>query len=44
MLQHIILSHHGRLEWGSPVEPTTIEAIIVHHVDKMLKCMLSQMS
>ena len=35
MLQHIILSHHGRLEWGSPVEPATIEAIIVHHVDNL---------
>ena len=35
MLQHIILSHHGKLEWGSPVEPATIEAIIVHHVDNL---------
>jgi len=35
MLQHIILSHHGKLEWGSPVEPATIEAVIVHHVDNL---------
>ena len=35
MLQHIILSHHGRQEWGSPVEPATIEATIVHHVDNL---------
>ena len=35
MLQHIILSHHGKLEWGSPVEPVTIEAVIVHHVDNL---------
>lgn len=35
MLQHIILSHHGKLEWGSPVEPATIEAIIIHHVDNL---------
>jgi len=32
-LQHIILSHHGQLEFGSPVKPTTIEAVIVHHID-----------
>lgn len=35
MLQHIILSHHGKLEWGSPVEPATIEAVIIHHVDNL---------
>jgi 3'-5' exoribonuclease len=32
-LAHIILSHHGTKEWGSPVVPATIEAIIVHQVD-----------
>lgn len=32
-LQHIILSHHGKLEYGSPVLPKTIEAIIVSEVD-----------
>ncbi|NJP36114.1 3'-5' exoribonuclease YhaM family protein [Alkalicoccus luteus] len=32
-LQHCILSHHGRLEWGSPVEPKTLEAHIIHLVD-----------
>lgn len=32
-LQHIILSHHGLLEYGSPVLPKTIEAIIVHQLD-----------
>jgi len=30
---HIILSHHGILEHGSPVEPQTPEAVLVHHVD-----------
>ncbi len=35
MLQHIILSHHGKKEWGSPVEPRTPEAFIVHYVDNM---------
>ena len=32
-ISHIILSHHGRKEWGSPVEPKTPEAIIVHEAD-----------
>lgn len=30
---HLIASHHGRKEWGSPVEPQTMEAIILHHAD-----------
>lgn len=32
-LQHIILAHHGKLEWGSPVEPQTAEALVVFHAD-----------
>ncbi|MFX0074733.1 MAG: HD domain-containing protein [Candidatus Hermodarchaeota archaeon] len=32
-LKHIILSHHGRKEWGSPVEPAIPEAHIVHSLD-----------
>ncbi len=35
LLQHIILSHHGKKEWGSPVEPRTPEALIVHYVDNI---------
>ncbi len=30
---HCILAHHGRFEWGSPVEPQTIEAHILHFAD-----------
>lgn len=33
LLKHIILSHHGELEFGSPVTPLCIEALIVHHAD-----------
>lgn len=33
MLRHIILSHHLRLEYGSPVTPRCIEAFIVAHCD-----------
>lgn len=32
-LLHVILSHQGRLDYGSPVEPRTAEAFIVHHAD-----------
>ena len=32
-LKHIVLAHHGTLEYGSPVLPSTIEAAIVHSVD-----------
>ncbi len=28
-----ILSHHGKLEYGSPVLPKTVEAQILHHAD-----------
>lgn len=34
-LGHIILSHHGRRSWSSPVIPNTIEAYIVHAVEMM---------
>ena len=32
-IEHCILSHHGRKEWGSPVEPQTPEALILHQAD-----------
>lgn len=32
-IAHCILSHHGRREWGSPVEPQTLEAHILHSAD-----------
>lgn len=35
MLRHIILSHHGKLEYGSPVTPQCIEAYIVHYADAL---------
>jgi 3'-5' exoribonuclease len=34
-IAHIILSHHGRLEYGSPLVPATLEALIVHHIDML---------
>ncbi len=32
-LTHLLLSHHGRKEWGSPVTPKTPEAEILHLAD-----------
>lgn len=32
---HVLLAHHGQMIWGSPVEPKTIEAWIVHLLDMM---------
>lgn len=32
-LKHLILSHHGKREFGSPVLPKTPEAIVLHEID-----------
>jgi 3'-5' exoribonuclease len=32
---HIVLSHHGKLEHGSPVVPCTREATLVHMIDNL---------
>ena len=34
-VEHIVASHHGTREYGSPVEPKTIEAFIVASVDEL---------
>lgn len=34
-IAHIILSHHGRLHWSSPVIPQFAEAYIVHSVEML---------
>jgi 3'-5' exoribonuclease len=34
-LAHLVLSHHGRYEFGAPVLPMTPEAILLHHLDDM---------
>ncbi|HKD04994.1 MAG TPA: HD domain-containing protein [Bryobacteraceae bacterium] len=42
MLEHIILSHHGHLEFGSPKVPIFPEALLFHHLDDMdskMECM-----
>jgi 3'-5' exoribonuclease len=34
-IEHIILSHHGQLEFGSPKEPMFPEALVVHYLDNL---------
>ena len=34
-LKHMILSHHGQLEHGSPVVPMTVEALALNFIDNM---------
>ncbi len=44
LLQHMILSHHGELEYGSPKVPLFPEALLLHHIDNMdskMECMRS---
>lgn len=35
LLEHMILSHHGQPEFGSPVIPMTIEALLLSMVDNL---------
>ena len=35
LLLHLILSHHGQHEFGSPRLPQTAEALVVHYIDNM---------
>ena len=42
-LEHLIVSHHGRREYGSPIEPSTPEALVLHFIDN-LDSKLNQLS
>jgi 3'-5' exoribonuclease len=35
LLKHMVLSHHGTLEWGSPVRPSPPEALVLHLLDNL---------
>ena len=35
LLAHLILSHQGKLEWGSPKRPKLPEALILHYIDDL---------
>lgn len=34
-IQHIIYTHHGRLEWGSVQLPSTMDAMLCSHLDQI---------
>lgn len=35
LVKHLILAHHGKLEYGSPKLPQCLEAVIVHMIDDL---------
>jgi 3'-5' exoribonuclease len=42
LVEHMILSHHGQLEYGSPKLPQFPEALLLHYLDDMdskMECM-----
>jgi 3'-5' exoribonuclease len=35
LVQHLVLSHHGKLEFGSPCVPMFPEAVVLHYLDDL---------
>lgn len=35
LLRHVVLAHHGQLEYGSPVRPLVQEANVLHQLDEL---------
>ncbi|NDF15704.1 HD family phosphohydrolase, partial [bacterium] len=35
LAKHMVVAHHGKLEYGSPKEPACLEALIVHMIDDL---------
>ncbi|HEX5715136.1 MAG TPA: HD domain-containing protein [Thermoanaerobaculia bacterium] len=35
LLEHMVLSHQGKKEFASPVEPMTAEAVVLHFIDDL---------
>lgn len=35
ILRHIVISHHGEYEFGSPKKPKTLEALVIHFLDNL---------
>jgi len=35
LAKHVVLAHHGKLEYGSPKEPACLEAVIIHMIDDL---------
>jgi 3'-5' exoribonuclease len=46
LIEHIVLSHHGHLEFGSPKVPQFAEAMLFHYLDDLdskMECMRSML-
>ncbi len=35
LAKHVVLAHHGQLEYGSPKRPKCLEALVVHYIDDL---------
>ncbi len=35
LIKHMILAHHGELEYGSPKKPALLEAMVLHYIDNI---------
>jgi 3'-5' exoribonuclease len=35
LVEHLVASHHGELAYGSPKVPSTLEAMLLHHLDNL---------
>ena len=47
LVEHMIVSHHGELEFGSPKVPLFPEALLLHHLDNLdskMECMRSMIA
>lgn len=47
LVEHMIVSHHGELEFGSPKIPLFPEALLLHHLDNLdskMECMRSMVA
>lgn len=40
LLRHVILAHHGLLEYGSPARPQLLEAEVLHRLDELDACIV----
>lgn len=47
LVEHLIVSHHGELEFGSPKTPLFAEAMLLHHLDNLdskMECLRSMIA
>ncbi len=47
LVEHLVISHHGALEFGSPKLPMFAEALLLHHIDNLdskMACLRSSLN